>query len=242
MKLELGTLAALFAASFSLGGCAGATPVVLAADGKPVEHTLSVVGSARVEVVPDEACIELTLAARDPSMAAAHAELDRDRGIVSAGLRQDRELVVEDGTIRYEPEYESDGAGRSRLARYVAAVQINVRTKSFARIAEVIARGAEHGLDRVNVVYYANDMVARRAEVRARAVEAAKEKARAMAAGLDIALGDVVSVAEGDAQMFASTGPASYLGRGTVDSAPDVPAPPGSIPLSMNVNVVYRLR
>ncbi len=236
------SLALALLSAVSLAGCAAAPPVVVAADGKPLEHTLSVVGSARVEVVPDEACIELTLAARDPSMAAAHAALEQDHGAMTAAFAGDRDLVVEDGATRYEPEYEADGMGHSRLARHVATVQVNVRTKRFARIPDAIARAATHGLERVCVVYYATDMVARRADVRARALDAAKDKAHAMADRLGVGLGEVMSIAEGDAQLSVSTGANSYLSRGTVDAAPDAPAPPGSTPLAMNVSVVYRLR
>jgi uncharacterized protein YggE len=78
----------------------------------------------------------------------------------------------------------------------------------------------------------------RKAVVRVRALEAAREKARAMTE----ALGDVVTIVEGDSHTNAAVGVGSYLERSAVDKAPDAPAPPGAIPLSTSVTVVYRLR
>ncbi|HEY1957446.1 MAG TPA: SIMPL domain-containing protein [Polyangiaceae bacterium] len=207
----------------------------------PTEHTITVDGSASADVVPDEACIELTLAARDASMPAAHAALVAQSSALGAELRQRSELVVENGSIAYTPEYDTD-AGRARLARYVASEQVNVRVRDFGRIADVIGRGAAHGLDRVSVTYYSTKIASRKSEVRAHALEAAREKARMMTSTLGVSLGDVITIVEGDAHGNGQTGAASYLDRASVDRVPDVPAPPGAIPLAVNVSVVYRVR
>ena len=207
----------------------------------PPEHTITVAGSASLDVVPDEACIELTLTTRDASMPAAHAALASATAELSKELQSQSGLVVERGAVTYTPEYDVDG-GRSRLARYAASSQVNVRVRDFARIPDVIGRAALHALDRVSVVYYSTTVASKKAEVRAHALEAAHDKARAMTSALGVSLGDVVTVVEGDARANGSTGSSSYLERASVDRASDVPAPPGAVPLSVSVNVVYRLR
>ncbi len=217
----------------------GATYVT--AQAVPAEHTITVGGSASLDVVPDEACVELTLAARDASMPAAHAALVTQSTALLAELRQRPELVVERGAITYTPEYDTDG-GRSHLARYAASHQVNVRVRDFARIADVIGRAAAHGLDRVGVVYYSTQVASRKAEVRTQALEAARDKARAMSGALGVSLGDVITIVEGEGRGNGQTGAVSYLDRAAADQIPDVPAPPGAIPLSMSVSVVYRLR
>ena len=63
----------------------------------------------------------------------------------------------------------------------------------------------------------------------------------AMTATLGVSLGDVVTVVEGESRTNASVGTGNYLERGAVDRASDTPAPPGAIPLSVSVSVVYRL-
>jgi uncharacterized protein YggE len=213
-----------------------------AAQSLPAEHTITVGGSASLDLVPDEACIELTLAAHDASMPAAHTALVASNGALLAELRQTPGLVVEQGATTYAPEYESDPAGRSHIARYEASTDVNVRTRDFPRIPDVIGRAAARGLERVNVVYYSTQIVAKKAEVRAQALEAANQKARAMTGVLGVSLGEVVTILEGESRANTATGSSSYLERGAVDKTPAAPAPPGAIPLSTSVTVVYRLR
>jgi uncharacterized protein YggE len=235
----MSTSRSLFALVLLATPACGTTYVTAAS--VPAEHTITVNGSASVDVVPDEACVELTLAARDASMPVAHAALLTQSSALGAELRQRTELVVEHGSIAYTPEYDVDGS-RSRLARYVASEQVNVRVRDFGRIADVIGRAAAHGLDRVGVVYYSTQIATRKTEVRAHALEAARDKARAMTGALGVSLGDVITIVEGEGHGNGQTGAVSYLDRASVDRRPDVPAPPGAIPLAMNVSVVYRVR
>jgi uncharacterized protein YggE len=213
----------------------------LTAPAVPAEHTITVGGSASVDVVPDEACVELTLTTRDASMPVAHASLASFSADLSKELQSLGGLAVERGAVTYTPEYDLD-AGHSRLARYAASSQINVRLRDFARIPDVIGRAAPRALDRVSVVYYSTTVASKKAEVRAHALEAANEKARAMTSTLGVRLGDVVTIVEGEGHANGSTGSGSYLERASVDRASEVPAPPGAVPLSVSVNVVYRLR
>lgn len=217
-----------------LGGCTTYVPAQSAA----AEHTITVGGSASLDVVPDEACVELTLVAHDAAMPAAHGALVANDAALLAELRQRPSLVVEQGAPSYAPEYDAAG----HLARYSASSQVNVRTRDFAQIPDVIGRAAPRGLERVGVVYYSTQIVHKKAEVRASALEAARQKAHAMADALGVGLGDVFNVVEGDSRTSASVGTSNYLERAAVDKTSDVPAPPGSIPLAVDVTVVYRLR
>jgi uncharacterized protein YggE len=236
---HLAALAVLLPSAL-LAACAA--PTYLSTQAVPAEHTITVGGAASLDVVPDEACVELTLAARDAAMPAAHAALVGNVDALLADLRLRRGLVVEQGATTYAPEYDSDASGRSHLARYVASIQINARTRDFTQIPDAIGRASARGLDRVNVVYYSTQIVGRKAEVRTHALEAAHDKAVAMTRTLGVSLGDVVTIVEGDTRTNASVGVMNYVERGTVDKAPDVPAPPGAIPLSVSVTVVYGLR
>ena len=201
----------------------GCGPTYLSPPSIPAEHTITVGGTASLDLVPDEACVELTLAARAPTMAAAHAQIMTNGSALLSELRQRPGLVVEQGATSYASEYETDAGGRSHLARYVATIQVNVRTRDFAQIADTIGRASARGLDRVNVVYYATQLVARKAEVRAHALEAARDKARAMTATLGVGLGDVVTVVEGDSRTNANVSTSNYLERGGRRSGPPTP-------------------
>jgi len=226
-----------------LAACGGGgAPTYITARAAPAERTITVSGTARVELSPDEACIELTLAQRDPSMPAAHRRLTDGVTELLADLRATPDLRVEQGVTRYEPQFESDGLGRSRLVGHLATAQVNVRVRDFARIPDVVGRAANRGLDRVSVVFYSTELVARKVAVRRQALEAARAKATAMADTLEVSLGDVVTITEGEARTNAAIEVANYAASATTDAMPDAPVPPGSIPLTVSVGVVFRLR
>jgi len=231
---------ALFAVALPLlAACA--EPLVVAAQSGPAEHTITVSGSASLDVMPDEACVELTLAARDATMGAAHAALVASNDALVAELRQRPGLAVEQGAPSYAPEYDNDPSGHAHVARYVASTQVNVRTREFTQVPDVIARASGRGLDRVNVVYYSTQIAGKKATVRTEALEAAQQKAMTMSAALGVHLGDVVTIVEGENRGNAPVGSNSYLERAAVDKTSEAPAPPGSIPLTSTVTVVYRL-
>src|SRR5262245_54029063 len=116
-------LAPLFAALTCLPACAQPGSVHVTTEPGPAEHTITVNGTAQLDVVPNEACIEMTLAARDPSMPAAHARLMEANQALLAELRGRAGLAVEQGAMRYEPRYESDAHGGTHLVGHTASVQ-----------------------------------------------------------------------------------------------------------------------
>lgn len=240
MQRILAKLASSTAAFLLLPACA-AQPMLVSTQSGPPEHTITVSGSASFDVMPDEACVELTLASRDATMAGAHAALVASNDALVAELRQRPGLAVEQGAPSYAPEYDNDGSGHSHVARYVASTQVNVRTRDFTQVPDVIGRSSARGLERVGVVYYSTQIAAKKTAVRTEALEAAQQKALAMSAALGVHLGEVVTIVEGDSRGNGSVGSNSYLERAAVDKTPDAPAPPGSIPLSTTVTVVYRL-
>lgn len=205
-------------------------------------RSLSVVGTARIDLVPDEACVELTFAARDPAMTKAHAALSANVTAVERALGSKSGLRLEQGATRYSAEYASMDSAR-RLSGYYASQQLNVRTKDFDRIPEVVGLAAAHGLDAVQVVYYDTAMVERKVELREAAIRAAREKAEAMAAAFGVRLGAVRTVREGG----GSTGGGFGANINVYAASPDVddvsaPTAPGSIPLTLSVQVEYDLQ
>jgi len=175
-------------------------------------------------------------------MPAAHASLAAGVTALLGELHGDAALRVEQGAVRYAPDYDSDTLGRTHLVGYLATAQVNVRVRDFARIPDVVGHAAGHGLDRVDVVYYATDLVSRKEEVRRQALEAARTKAQAMAGTLGVSLGDVETITEGEARTNATIEVSNYVASATTDSTPSAPPVPGSIPLTISVGVVYRLR
>ncbi|MCA9490724.1 MAG: SIMPL domain-containing protein [Myxococcales bacterium] len=221
--------------------CAPATPTYVSVDGAAPVRTVSVVGTARLEVVPDEACVELTFAARDPSMAKAHGALTTDVKAFTTSVSSMSSVRLEQGATRYETETVADDYGRRRPAGYRATQRINVRTKDFDQIPEVVGLAASRGLDAVQVVTYDTAMVERKTELRELAMLAAREKAAAMAAGFGATLGPVRTVREGSGSSGAyGANVANFVARPDADD-PGTPMAPGAVPLTLSVQVEFDL-
>lgn len=216
-------------------------PTYLSVETAPPVRSLVVVGTARLEVIPDEACVELTFTALDGEMPKAHEALQGHVAAFTKAVGSRAGVRLEKGATRYDAEYAQDG-NRRRLSGYRATQQINLRTKDFDRIPEVVGLAAAHGLDTVRVVTYDTAMVERKTELREAAMRAAREKAEALAAGFGVRVGAVRTVREGAAESGGGFGANvnHYVVRPDVDEVA-APMAPGSIPLTLSVHVEFDL-
>ncbi|MFT5352951.1 MAG: hypothetical protein ACI9KE_000148 [Polyangiales bacterium] len=229
-----------------LVACGAPATTYVTAGAGPTSRSVSVTGTVRIELAPDEACIELTLSARNEAISASHRELMADVSALLEALSDDDALRVERGAIRYSPTYNNTRSGDPRrIVGHVATAQINVRTQDFERIPDVVAQAATRGLDRVDVVFYSTELIAQKAALRRQALEVAHDKANEMATVLGTSIGEVMSIREGGASTNAPSALANIRVNEVVPRAPDftpsLPPQPGSIPLSISVDVVYAL-
>lgn len=225
-----------------LVACGGPGTTYITASTPPPPRSVSVTGTARIELAPDETCIELTLTARNEAISTSHAALMTHVDALLAALGDDESLNVERGAIRYSPGYGDHRSGQPRrIVEYIASAQVNVRTQNFDRIPTVVAEAATRGLERVDVVFYSTELVARKAALRRQALEAARDKADDMAVTLGASLGEVTSIREGGTSTNTQITMANYVASPQTDSTPSEPPQPGSIPLSISVAVVYAL-
>ena len=228
-----------------LVACGTPATTYVSAASAPPERSVAVTGTARVDLVPDESCIELTLSVRDSAISVSHEGLMAHVSSLLEALGEDDSLRVERGAIRYAPYYEDIDAGYPRTRRvtgHAATARINVRTQDFERIPGVVSLAATRGLERVDVVFYSTELVARKAALRRQALEAARDKADDMAGTLGTSIGEVISIREAGASNSAQVAMLNvYTPTPQTDSTPSLPPQPGSIPLTLSVDIVYAL-
>lgn len=235
MKIRMLPLAFLVA-------CGAPANHYVTANSPPPARNVSVTGTARIDLVPNESCVELTLSARNIAIDAAHGELMRHVDLLIETLDDVDDLSVERGAIRYSPYYEDHHTSRARIiAGHAATAQINVRTQDFERIPDIITHAATRGLERVNVQFYSTELVEQKAALLRLALQAARDKAGDMAETLGTSVGAVVSIRETAASMHNRPALANMVVAAPTGSAPALPPQPGSIPLSISVDVVYDL-
>ena len=249
MRNKLFTLPLLsLSLSVSLLGCgsqgASGSRMAIGGSGEGPPRSLTILSTARLDVAPDSACVRLTFSEERARMVDAHTAVRAHRARFLAAV-EDLGVEVEEGATLYAPAYDT-GPGPRRLRGYTATISLNVHTREPDRVPEIIERAGD-GLHGVEVEHYAQDIAQHRERVRQMAIEAAQRKARQLASGFEVELGEVLSLEEGHA---TTARPGAYLANFVANEAGSAgadgdrdrgPAPPGSIPLSMSLHVTFAL-
>lgn len=151
---------------------------------------LSVRGEAVLEVEPEIARLEVTVAARHSDRAKALRLLNDRAAAVDGILDGFREAIdnVETTAVRVSPQLKSRKP-QERISGYVATVHHSVNVAEFARLGELVAQVADQDLTEVTGPWWAlraDSPVRRRARIEAthEAVQRARDYAQALGSEL----------------------------------------------------------
>jgi uncharacterized protein len=164
----------------------------------PTARTISVTGQAEVKVTPSMANIVFGVETLNKVLATAKDENDRR---VQAVLQATRSLGVAPKDIQtdffqVEPRYDDVGSAtllRHYTVRKTIAVVLNDVSKFEQCLSGALQAGASHV---IGVQFLTTELRTHRDEARARAIQAAREKAVALARELNARVGKVVSIQE----------------------------------------------
>lgn len=230
-----------------------ATTVLLAAlpvASQPLteQRTVRVSGEAEILVIPDEAILHLAVETRDPNLQKA---TDDNQAAVDAVAAVAMRYGVPAARIQTEridlrPEYtrqsRANGMYVDVLYEYQASRSINISLRELDvfddLLRDVIAAGVNHV---TGIEYRTTSLRLHRDAARNQAVDAAREKAEALAGRLGQSLGRPLTISE------ASVG--SSFGRGAVSQNvfSEVPAgdgvgtSAGQIAIRAGVSIVFEL-
>lgn len=210
---------------------------------QPFEHQISVEGTATVSGVPDIASVTLGVDSKGPDVASAQAtNAAAANAMISAiaalGIAKDdiqtANYNVYENT-KWNPDtetYETDG--------WMVSQQVTVKVRDTAKIASVLDTAGKRGATSISGPNFTIDDASNlRAQARAKAIEDAETKARALAKTLGVRLERVVGFSE-----WVASDPMPYRSfnldmGGSPASAPEVL--PGSSDVTLNVSVTYKL-
>lgn len=224
----------------------------------PPHRQITVTGEAEVRVVPDQVILTLGVesnqktlrAARQHNEAAVRALLAM---IESAGIpRRD----VQTDHISLEPRYESQRYEQRTLVGFTLRRNIVITLRDVARFDNLIGDAVGAGVNQVHGIQFrTSELRKHRDQARALAIQAAREKASAMAGGLGMQLGRPSSIVENHSGWSSSYGAwwggsrYSQMTQNVMQQAPqeggnsptgDTIAP-GTIAVSARVTVVFDL-
>lgn len=164
----------------------------------PAASTISVSGSAAIRVQPDRVVIAFGVETFGETPGAARdlcASLSKQvLAALRAGSIADKDMATADFTLR--PEYD-DWGKRQTIVGYWARNTIVVTLRDVAQLENILVAGLEAGANAVDGIEFSvTNLRELRDQARAQAVQAAMEKAAAMAGVAKMALGDVTNINE----------------------------------------------
>jgi uncharacterized protein YggE len=247
----------LFAAACALA-CLAAPAAAQPGDAGRAERTVTADGEAEVRVAPDEVVITLGVETFDTDLRKAKADNDARVAAVLAAARERRvpDERARTDYLQIEPSYH-DHNSNARLvtAGYIVRRTIVVTLRDVpafdAFLGAALAAGATHvhGAD-----FRTTELRAHRDRARGLALDAAREKASAMAARLGKRIGDPISIQEVGAGWWSGYGGwgrryggmlqnvvQNAAGGGGGGAAPEGPTSPGQIAVTGRVTVTFEL-
>jgi len=208
-------------------------------------RTVAVNGTGFSEVKPDRAILNMSINARQPSLAAAQSEAAKVTAKVLAltdKLKIDRKYVDTTGAS-VRPDYRWNREREEQELRgYIAERQMRVEIRDLEQLGEVIEGAVKAGVNQVSPPQL--DSGKRRETYRkalAKAATDARENAAQLATSLDMKLGPVMQINAG-ANMPPPT-PMPRMMRADAAMAESAPETynPGQLSFQANISAVFEL-
>lgn len=203
--------------------------------------SLSVDGIASLQVIPDVVDIRMTLWTEKPRPKAAMVELQDKQAKLLAAL-QTAGVAKSNITLSHtslNPAYHTHPRNQE-IRGYEASVTVVVELRAFDRIADIMETGAAVDVRRMSTSFRSTELPKLKKRVRELAFKAARDKAEQIATLMDIEVGRVIKVSEGQ----SGTG---WRGSMVSNFNEFVAAPahdrvmPGAQPLTLTVQVSYEI-
>ncbi len=174
----------------------GGTPGVAGISGSRV---VTATGDAQVKVAPDEVVVTLGVETEDPRLDAAKSRNDDSvRHVLDSlqgfGITPDH---IQTEFIGINPTYDYPSSGLPRLRGYSVRKTIVATLSDLSKFEALLSGVLEAGANYVHSVeFQTTELRKYRDQARALAIQAAQEKATALAGELDQGLGEPVTITE----------------------------------------------
>jgi len=211
-----------------------------------MKNTVSVNGMSQLKVVPDEATIMLRVETNGTTPKDAQDKNSAAMVAVQSALKRagvaEKDLETTNYNL-YPNSYWDSKEQRQIEAGYKVSHTLKVKTKELAKVGDFIQLGVDAGATNVDAVSFslstASERDAKDAALRS-AVKEARQKAEALADGLDVRLGKVVSVSINEYNVMPYYRGAPMMAE-AMGKAEAPPIQPQDVDVSANVQVVFEI-
>lgn len=203
------------------------------------QRTIAVDARAELEVSPDvvDLRLELRAKANRPQQAVAELNQKRDRlraALTKAGLTS-KDLSV--SFVQLRPEYKRY---TSEIIGYSASLYLLACIRNPARLGHFVEAAASADIHSFSTSFRSTRIAEHRVQLRAMAVQAAREKAQQLAKAAGVKVGEVRAIREtqGRAAWGAESNVFGYR-RARPDSGP---IQPDAIRLNLSIHVIFAIQ
>jgi uncharacterized protein YggE len=215
--------------------------------------TIEVIGTAEINVVPDEVSISLNISKTNRDLSAAKSQNDegvtailgitRRFGIDPKDVKTDFIIVKEKNERRKIPN--TDDEYRDVFIGYTVSKTVVVKLRDIKRFEEFFSEVVKAGVSQIgNVTYSTSQLRKYKDEARAMAVRAAREKAAALTRELGQTIGKAVSIEEESVDGFRSVNAnisSNSFSVSDADSDPSDTFSVGTISVKAQVKIEFLL-
>lgn len=215
--------------------------------GKVVEQrdTITISGEGKVVAIPDIATIQLGLNTEKKSVAEAQKENTAKMNELNKQLKAQGVDAKDIQTSNYSiyPQYDWNN-GRQTLRGYQVSQTVTVKIRNLDKVGDIVSAAGTLGLNQVGGLSFdIDEPEVLRQQARIKALENAREKAKALADIMGVKLGKVVSFNESSTYpgpIYKSYAMDGAIGMGGAAPAPEIQS--GSMDIVIDATVVYELK
>lgn len=207
----------------------------------PSAPYVQVTGHGSLTVMPDMARVTVTVAKTDTDLAVARAEVERRASAVLAAARKlgVAERDINAGSISIWPEYQWQNNSQVFMGQHVSR-RIEITLRNLTDYADLISALVKAGVTTFSTALDRSDLPVLRRQALALAVDDAHARALALSKAAGAVLGLVYSISEND--VVPRPQPLMMAAKAAPAGASSAEYEPGSMEISVTVNVVYLLK
>ncbi len=206
----------------------------------PAIHTITVSGSGSITLVPDIAHVGVGVTITKPTVKAAREAAASSMTKIIAAIKA---LGIDDKDIQTTglnlyPQY--NNSSPAKVIGYQISEQLQVTVRDLDKVGDVVDAATADGATDVNGVSFdIADPAKAMNDARAKAIDAAKASAQAMASAAGVNLGGVVSISESQTSYPFPYAAAGAARLGAADTA--TPVQPGTQDVQAQLTVVFEI-
>ncbi len=209
-------------------------------------NQITVSGESKVYVKPDIALVNLGVTITGLT---TEDVVSRSTERMNSVIKAVKDMEVEEKDIQTTnynlyPLYNYTQAAGRVFQGYTLEQNISVKIRDFSKVGEILQKATSAGANLTgNLVFTVDDIETHKAQARAEAIEKAKEKAKELAKESGIKLGKIINVYESHYYPMYGTERAMGLGgAGDVEMAVAPSVQPGETEITVNINLVYKIK